>query len=94
MQIDHRDGDGLNNRRSNQRLATNTQNAQNRTTRADSLSGFKSVSWHKLVKKWNARLCINSHEMNLGWFETKEAAAAAYNRAASRYFGEFARLNP
>lgn len=88
-QVDHRDGDGLNCQRNNLRVATPSQNGMNRGPSICNTCGYKGVSWHKKSQKWRATL-RNKH---LGLFDTKEEAAAAYDVAAFRLFGEFAYLN-
>ena len=93
LQVDHIDGNGLDNRRRNLRLATNTQNQQNCKAHRDNASGLKGVSWVKQQRKWAARLTMGGKEKRLGRFDTKEEAAAAYDRAALELFGEFARTN-
>ncbi len=92
-EVDHRDGDGLNNRRSNLRLATRSQNNQNSGIPSRNASGFKGVSWQKSRCKWRAQIGFNGYRKHLGLFETKEEAAAAYDKAACELFGEFARPN-
>jgi hypothetical protein len=89
--VDHIDGDGLNNRRLNLRLATLAENARNRRLDVDSRSGLKGVTWHKKGRKWNARINVGGQIMHLGLFETADAAHAAYMEAANFHFGEFAR---
>ncbi|MDT9719147.1 HNH endonuclease [Paenibacillus sp. ClWae2A] len=94
MCVDHINHDTLDNRRSNLRIATKAQNSQNREGAPDdNTSGLKGVSWHKRDKRWRAFIGINRKYKHLGYFNSKEEAAAAYNRAASFYFGEFAVLN-
>lgn len=90
---DHIDGNGLNNRRENLRLATLGQNQQNRRRNKNSTSKYKGVSWHVRVKKWQARIGIDCCRVHLGYFDTPEAAYAAYCEAAKRYHGDFARLD-
>lgn len=90
--VDHKDGDGLNNRRKNLRASSNSQNQFNKRIQSNSTSGFKGVCWH--VYGWQARITIGNHKrMSLGHFETPEEAARAYNEAALKLYGEFARLN-
>lgn len=91
--VDHINGNGLDNRRSNLRLASYTNNAQNRRIRCDNTSGYKGVSWEKLVNKWGANICVNGKQMRLGWFDNPEDAYEAYKAAAIQYFGEFARID-
>lgn len=93
MAVDHIDGDGLNNRRSNLRICNHLQNMQNQLRRTDNLSGFKGVSWKKSSSKWLARITVDKKVIHLGLFGDKLEAARAYNAAALKHFGEFARLN-
>ncbi len=90
--IDHADGNGLNNQRSNLRPATLSQNMQNRRKWTGS-SRWKGVSWHKKDKCWHARITQNNRAIFLGKFKSEANAAQAYNFAAEELFGEFARLN-
>jgi hypothetical protein len=92
-QVDHRDHDGLNNRRSNLRVADNITNHQNSPIRSDNTSGFKGVSWEKRRSHWVARIHIDTRQVHLGSFSTAEQAARAYDAAARKAFGEFASLN-
>lgn len=86
--VDHRDGDGLNNRRSNLRPATNAQNRKNSQPRSDSKSGLKGVSYSKQDGKWIAAITLF-----LGRYDSPEEAARAYDKAAQEFHGDFARLN-
>ena len=89
--IDHKDGDKKNNRWENLREATPRQNGQNRGAQKNSKSGVKGVSWSLLHGKWTARIKAGGVYRNLGYFSTIDAAADAYNEAAQRHFGEFAK---
>jgi hypothetical protein len=91
-QIDHINGDKLDNRWANLRLATPTQNNANAVARKRNSSGFKGVTWHSRNRKWQAQIAANGRHFYLGQFETAEAAAEAYQQAAARLHGEFARL--
>lgn len=93
MQVDHIDGDGLNCTRANMRLCTLAENTRNRKRPVTNTSGYKGVSWHKLRGKWRAEIGVNGRNKHLGLFESKDAAALAYNGAALEHYGEFARLN-
>jgi len=92
-QIDHKDRDRLNNRKSNFRFCTQGDNAKNSTIPINNTSGFKGVSLHKNSKKWRARITLNDRLISLGVFKDKLSAAKAYNAAALKYHGEFACLN-
>lgn len=87
IDVDHANGNGLDNRRGNLRLATRSQNQGNMRTRRG--KRFKGVTFYKRTGKWMARI----QHRHLGYFETEEEAAAAYNEAAAETWGEFARLN-
>ena len=94
--VDHKDGNGLNNQKSNLRVVTNVQNAQNASLRKDNKSGYKGVTLDKRYgrsDRWKSNIGVNKKLIYLGTFYTKEEAAQAYNIAAVKYFGEFARLN-
>lgn len=88
--VDHRNGNGLDNRRSNLRLATKAQNAQNSRLKTHK---FKGVTFNKQNGKFLARIGVNGKNKSLGHFKTAKEAAIAYNKAAAQIFGEFARLN-
>jgi len=90
---DHEKGDTLNNRRENLRLATNTENCRNQKRRNTNTSGYKGV-WHdKRRNKWLAQIKVNGKNIFLGYHDDPLDAAKAYNDAATKHFGEFARLN-
>lgn len=93
-QIDHIDGDGLNNQRSNIRPATKSQNAANRKNLSTTASSrFRGVSWFKPTKRWRACIKVNQKYISLGYFLSEEDAARAYDDAARLHFGEFASPN-
>ena len=89
-QIDHRDGDGLNNRRFNLRSATNAQNLQNRGKQRNNTSGVKGVTWDKVRRKWKAEIQADGKRKFLGRFDIKALAAIAYQNAAQDLHKEFA----
>ena len=91
--VDHRDGNGLNNQRSNLRPATHAQNLQNTRKRAGTTSRFKGVCWNKKKQAWVAFIKHEGKKKYLGCFSSEEVAARAYDFAASETFGEFACLN-
>lgn len=88
-EVDHINGDGLDNRRCNLRLTDRAGNCQNRQKRGD---GYKGVKDNK-YGRWEARIQFNKRSLHLGTFDTAQQAAEAYNDAAVQYHGEFARLN-
>jgi hypothetical protein len=92
-QVDHINGNGLDNRDENLRLCTHSQNFWNRGKLNTNMSGFKGVSWHKPSRQWQAGIQYNRQHIHLGYFDNPLDAAAAYNAAAIKYHGEFARLN-
>lgn len=94
IQVDHINGDKLDNRRANLRLCDSTQNKQNsRKYSGEFTSTFKGVSWHKQAKKWRSELRVNRELHFLGLFTDEGEAALAYDSAAKQNFGEFAYLN-
>jgi len=93
VEVDHRDRDKLNNQRHNLRACTTAENQQNRAPRAGRDSHYKGVRWDADRRRWRARIVINGKEQHLGRFGTEEDAARAYDEAARRHFGEFARTN-
>jgi len=90
-QIDHIDMDKSNNRIANLRDATNTQNSGNTGPYKTNTSGIKGVYWVSGRKKWRARIMCNGKKIDLGYYQIKEEAALAYEKAAKEYFGDFAR---
>ena len=93
--IDHINCNGLDNRKENLRLCNHSQNKCNRERNFQNKSGYKGVyrSDTKEVK-WNARISFgNIKSKHIGIFKTKKEAALAYNEAAKRYHGEYAKLN-
>jgi hypothetical protein len=88
--VDHIDGNGLNNRRSNIRLASQQQNTRNKRTSSNSKSGLKGAAWSAWTGKWVAMIQAEGRRINLGYYDTPELAHEAYVAAAIRYFGEFA----
>lgn len=76
------------------RLATSSQNGANAQKRTKkTTSKYKGVCWREDSLSWRARITINRKRHSLGCFPTEAEAAAAYNEAALKYFGDFARLN-
>jgi len=87
---DHKDRDGLNNQRSNLRLATKSQNAMNK--KSIGACKYLGVCWNKQPRKWIAQI-KSGNIKRLGAYNSAEEAARAYDEAAKKYHGEFANLN-
>jgi len=93
MVPDHKNGNGLDNRRANLRAATGRQNQGNRRPNPRNTSGFRGVVWDAHARKWKAHIGIGGIPKHIGLFSDKIAAARAYNERAKEHFGEFAKLN-
>lgn len=96
MEVDHINGDRLDNRRANLRLCSRADNLKNKAVckkHAEIASRFKGVSWHKSSRKWRARIKLDKIYRSLGYFTDETEAALAYDTAARELFGEFARPN-
>lgn len=92
--VDHIDGNPLNNQRSNLRLATAGQNAQNAGKRKDARTSlFKGVHFRTRSQRWTAQIQAERSKRHIGYYDTEIEAARAYDDAARLLFGEFARLN-
>jgi hypothetical protein len=91
--VDHIDGDGLNNQLSNLRPATNAENMWNRGRTRKNSSGYKGVYAAKEDGLWRAVIRCNGKQHHLGYFDSAEEAAAAYDQAAVQLHGQFARTN-
>lgn len=91
--VDHANKDTLDNRRANLRVATRAQNMWNRGRTRANRSGFKGVHWDRREKKFRAGIRCNGAYRSLGYFYSAYDAARAYDKAARRLHGEFARLN-
>lgn len=91
--VDHINGDTLDNRKCNLRICSNAENVRNRGSNKNNTSGYKGVNLEKKNGRWTTRIQVNQKMIHIGCFATKEDAAVAYDKAAIKYFGEFARLN-
>lgn len=92
--VDHKFGDGLDNRKENLRICTHAQNISNRVNKnKNNTSGFRGVCFDKRKNKWMAKIQFQRKYMFCGYAETPKQAALKYNDFATKYFGEFAVLN-
>lgn len=93
-EVDHVDGDGLNNTKENIRICTRFENQQNRGVFRNNKSGYCGVYFDSRKKKsWRAEINANNKRYFLGYFHTPREAAISYNNAATRLHGNFAKLN-
>ena len=90
---DHINGDKLDNRKENLRTCNKSENAANSKKFTTNKSGLRGVSWFSgySIKKWRAVITVNTRQIHLGLFSTREDAATAYENAAKKYFGEYVR---
>jgi len=93
VSVDHINGDRLDNRRANLRIATQFQNVGNMRLPSHNTSGFKGVSWDRANKKWRSVIHPLGRQLTLGRFDDSRDAARVYDEAAIKYFGPFARTN-
>lgn len=96
--VDHRNRDTLNCFEDNLRICTRSQNCANQKVRSTNTSGFKGVNWKKPGRKnpvgrWVSRICVQYKRIQLGYFDSAAEAARAYDVAAMKHFGEFAKTN-
>lgn len=93
LEVDHINGNKLDNRRENLRLCTRAQNRRNNNMQMNNVSGFKGVSWAKRDQKWRAKIRVDGRTIHIGNFEDPKEAARAYDAKARELHGEFARTN-
>lgn len=92
FEVDHINGDGLDNQRKNLRIVTHQQNISNRGKQKNNKSGHKGVSWNGMTKKWHAQIGFKGKIISLGYFDDLELAAQIYRQAAKKYHGKFVKL--
>lgn len=92
-EVDHKDTNPSNNAISNLRLATSSEQKQNKKVQSNNRSGLKGAYYHacRKGKKWRSQIKAEGRVIFLGYFHTAQEAHEAYGRAAHQYFGEFAR---
>jgi hypothetical protein len=93
IDVDHINGNRLDNRRENLRFCNQSQNLANSKLQVNNTSGYKGVCWNKRIKKWHSQVGSRKNRKNLGEFNTAEEAAKAHDEAAKKLYGEFAKLN-
>jgi len=95
IEVDHRNGNGLDNRRSNLRLCTSGQNTMHQKLNGNNTTGFKGVTLDRraIRKLYWARIQVNNKRISLGCYSTPEAAARVYDAAALKYHRDFALTN-
>lgn len=93
MDIDHINGNPLDNRRANLRIATRSQNCGNTGKPCTNTSGYKGAFYHKYQKRWCSSITVEGKTISLGYFPDRKRAAQAYNLASVQYRGAFTRLN-
>jgi len=92
-EVDHVDGNPMNNYLSNLRWATRGENQRNCKSRSGSSSKYLGITWHKRDNKWQAQIKIEGKRKHLGYFTDEVEAAKVYDAAAREHNGEFARPN-
>jgi len=93
MEVDHKDGNGLNNQKGNLRICTKSQNQYNKSIQKNNKSGYKGVWFDKIRLRWAVSITIDGKSRRIGRYTDIVQAARAYDEAAKRYYGEFAKLN-
>lgn len=91
--VDHKNGNGLDNRLSNLRFATALQNSHNRRSVAGTSSGFMGVHWHRRDERWHATVCDNGKKIFLGGFSSEIDAAIAHDKWVKQHRPVFGYLN-
>lgn len=89
VEVDHINGNSLDNRKENLRACSHKDNSRNRRKYSTNTSGYTGVSWHKHTQKWAAKIGVNGKWIHLGIYSNPEDAHNAYQIAAKQYFGEF-----
>lgn len=90
-EVDHINGNSLDNRRDNLRPVTRSQNMWNRAPNINGKSRYKGVCWHKQHQKWIASIQVNKRKYHIGLFTSEDDAGRAYAERAALEFGEYNR---
>jgi hypothetical protein len=93
QEIDHHNGNSLDNRRENLRPCTRSQNQWNRRVNKNSTSKLKGITFDSKSGMWRAYISYKGKRQELGFFHTKIEAGYAYDAMAKNLFGEFAKVN-
>jgi hypothetical protein len=93
LQVDHINGNKLDNRKENLRIVTNQQNNMNKKPGLNFTSKYKGVYWNRDKNKWRSRVNVNGKAKHIGYFTSEIEAAKAYNKKAFELYGEYAWLN-
>ena len=91
VSVDHKNGNGLDNRRENLRVCTQANNALNRAINKNNSTGYPGVRWYESRKKFRADIQFNKRKISLGYFDDAVKASEAYDAKAKELFGEFYR---
>lgn len=92
-EVDHVDGNKLDNRKFNLRLVTHQQNIFNCSSHKNSTSKFRGISWEKGKNRWRGDIQIDGHNIFLGYFQKEIDAAKVWNEKAKELFGEYVKVN-
>lgn len=90
---DHVNGNKIDNQKTNLRICSDGENKRNRGASIANPTGLKGAYWQSQIGRWYSRIQLNRKSIYLGTFDTAELAAEAYDVAAEKYHGEYARLN-
>ncbi len=90
--VDHIDRDKTNNKISNLRWVTHSENNMNRSIRSDNISGVPGINWYKKLSKWHVQISINGEQKHIGYFNDFEDAITARQYAQHVHHGEYANI--